>query len=305
MIEIVMAAYNGEKYIEEQVESILENTVSDIKLSIYDDGSKDSTPSIIGKLQEKHDGKIAYHRNETNRGVILNFLHGVKSSTAKYIMLSDQDDVWNRDKIEKTLIRMQEMEKRYGEDTPIVVFTDSTVVDEQLQQMQSSFHRSNHLDVSRIDISHLLMENKLNGCTIMLNEALRKRLTTLPEHAKMHDWWLALIAASFGKISYINEPTMLYRQHRGNVVGNQNFTSYIIRRFAALREQRRTLRNICSQADDFLQIYREELDDSTRRIVTIFANLYNRNIIYRKYAVIRYGFLKTGIVRNIGVLLVV
>ena len=92
----------------------------------------------------------------------------------------------------------------------------------------------------RVDLPHLLMENKLIGCTVMINQAVRRILqgSSLPQNARFHDGWLGLIAAAFGKISFIKEPTILYRQHENNIVGDKGFISYIASRVCNLRSQR-------------------------------------------------------------------
>ena len=228
MVTIVMSAYNGEKYIREQIDSILASTYQDFDIFITDDVSKDSTLSILKEYEAKHPDKIRVCQNEKNLGYILNFLTGICRTTSEYIMLCDQDDVWKPDKIEKTLVRLKKMEARYGKNIPNAVFSDAVVVDQNLTTINPSFFESGHLNPQNTDLSHILMENKLIGCTVMINSALRKILLEhdLPKKAKLHDWWIALIAAAFGKISFINEGLLLYRQHSSNAVGDTGFSAY-------------------------------------------------------------------------------
>src|SRR5690554_3666064 len=119
MVTIVMATYNGEKYLEEQIDSILSSTYKDFKLYIVDDGSRDSTMEILNRYQKQYPDKIHVKRNETNMGVTLNFLNAISRTRSEYIMLYDQDDVWKKDKIAKTLKRVRQMEVQFGKDLPI------------------------------------------------------------------------------------------------------------------------------------------------------------------------------------------
>ncbi|WP_167955955.1 glycosyltransferase family 2 protein [Anaerosporobacter faecicola] len=309
MIEIIMAAYNGEKYIGEQVDSIMKNTYTDIKVTVYDDtkekGNIEGMEHISATLFEKYGERFHYIRNESNKGCAKNFLEGLRQSTEEYVMFSDQDDHWNRDKIQLTLEKMKKMEESYGKDTPLAVFTDAAVVDENLSLLHLSFHRSNHLNTEKLDLPHLLMENKLNGCTMMMNRALCKKIEVIPEHARMHDWWIALVAATFGKIGYLEEPTMLYRQHTGNVVGNQEYASYIKKRLANLQQQKEAIASIREQASELLLIYHDQMTEKQRECVKRFVELNKNNWFYRRYAICRYGYLKSGLPRNLGLFLII
>ena len=137
-----------------------------------------------------------------------------------FIMLCDQDDVWNADKISKTMHDMREQIVLYGNTIPLLVCTDVSVVDSKMNIIHESFRKMNHYNISHLDFAHLLMENKVQGCTIMINKGMALMLDKLPYNAMMHDGWLAFIAAAFGRIKYIDQPTMKYRQHTANVQGS-------------------------------------------------------------------------------------
>ncbi|HAN43841.1 MAG TPA: glycosyltransferase family 2 protein, partial [Ruminococcaceae bacterium] len=122
MIDILMAAYNGEKYIGEQIESILRQTYKDWRLIILDDCSTDSTADIAMEYSKKYSGKIKFYRNSKNSKSAKNaFFELFKHSESDYIMLCDQDDVWKENKIEITFNKMLESEKAYGKELPILV----------------------------------------------------------------------------------------------------------------------------------------------------------------------------------------
>lgn len=306
-VAIVMAAYNGEKFIGEQIESILSSTYQDFELFIYDDGSKDNTLAILRSFEQQNPNKVHVFQNESNLGLVLNFLQAVNRTTMDYTMFCDQDDVWKPNKIALSLKRMRHMEAQISKCTPLAVFTDAVIVDQDLNVLKHSFFCSNHLNPWKTDLPHILMENKLIGCTIMINGALRKVLQSypLPSNAKFHDWWVALIAASMGKIGYVCEGTILYRQHGGNVVGGADFVSYLKNRMSSLNNQKEALRVLYRQAEEFLTIYDELLTEDSKIIIRRFANMEQYNYIIKRSTILHYGYKKTGIIRNLGLMFIV
>ncbi|QHQ62792.1 glycosyltransferase [Anaerocolumna sedimenticola] len=327
-VNIIMATYNGEKYIREQLESILKNTYKNWKLWIFDDGSADDTKGIIEEYVRRQPDKIMFQQNNRNKGVTLNFLEGVQYAAdfnrrlqeeagrleeadgddsepvpvMDYYMFCDQDDVWMTDKIDKTMIQMKKVEKKYGQDIPLAVFTDALVVDSNLNILNRSFYKSSKLDTRKVDLPHIMMENKLIGCTVMFNESLRKYMTVQPINARYHDWWVALIAATFGKINFLPTVTLFYRQHGGNVVGNQNFLSYIHDRVSSLEKQKEVIYKTALQADEFYRMFESEMPIRQKLQVYSMANILNQNWIKRRHLVLKFGFMKTGVLRNLGLL---
>lgn len=307
LITIVMSTYNGEKYIREQIDSILSSTCQEFDLLISDDCSSDQTINIINSYQREYPCRIHVHRNEKNMGYTLNFLNAVGRTNSDYVMFCDQDDVWMPDKIELTLKRMKQLENNLGSEVPIAVFTDAQVVDENLKTINPSFFRSGNLNPQKTDLPHILMENKLIGCTVMFNRALRDVLIEhpMPSYARYHDWWIALIAAALGRISYLPKATLLYRQHGNNVVGDQSFLAYVKRRATTLLKQKETITALQKQANEFLSLYHDELSKESYQLIHRFAHLNQANPLMRRYDLLRYGYLKTGFLRNIGLIIIV
>lgn len=301
---IIMAVYNGERYLSEQIDSLLKNTYQNFTLHIFDDKSTDQSAKIIADYEQRYPKQIIGHRNAKNHGVIRNFLEGTRIMDADYYMFCDQDDVWYPDKIQHTLHHMEAVETQTPSQ-PVVVFGDATVVDEHLKEIAPSFQKQSGYQTDHIDLPHLLMENKLIGCTIMFNRSLRNLLSEYPNEIRMHDWWIALLGAAFGTVSYLEEPLLLYRQHGRNIVGNISKGGYLKDRITHLKKQRQALYQTCAQADAFLHIYSKQLEPKSRQLLQIFASLPEKNWLCRRYYVLRYHFLKSGFVRNIGVLLVI
>lgn len=308
-VDVVMSTYNGEKYVKEQIESVLNNQGCEVFLHIFDDGSQDYTMEILKEYKKQYPRLITVQQNEHNLGVTNSFLRGIQTvmennHEAQYFMCCDQDDVWNNDKIKKTLKRMKQMEQRFGEERPILVFTDASVTDDQLNELQSSFYKSQYYQINKLDLPHLLMENKCIGCTTMINRSYEPYLLQLPKQARYHDWWLALIAATFGNISFLPRQTMRYRQHSNNVVGGAKFSSYFTNRIKNLKTQKLSLLENKKQAEEFLLIFKDTLSIHKKSVIELFIQVYQMSWLKQRYVLIHEGYLKSGIVRNLGLLLV-
>ncbi len=303
-VGIVMAAYNSEKYIGEQLDSILSGTYQNIHIYVRDDGSTDNTVAIVKEYEKRYPLQVQLVSNESNAGLVKNFLAGVMEAKEDYIMFCDHDDVWLKDKVKITLEAMQKAEMEQKE-LPIVVFTDNTIVDGDLKPLGASFYERSHFNFEQMGLSYMLMENKLIGCTMMLNKPLKEKITRLPEHARVHDWWVALIAAAFGRIVYVNEQTMLYRQHGSNVIGNRSFLKYVTDAVTSLKKQKEKIILTEKQAEEFLEIFDKLLTTEQRELIRQFACLEQYSFWKRKTLVIKNKYLKSGFIRNIGVVLVV
>lgn len=221
-IDILMGTYNGAKYLREQIDSILSQTYQQIYLIIRDDGSIDETPQILDEFKAKYSERIMLIASDERLGIKGNFSALMHYSKANYVMLSDQDDVWKPSKAEVTLSKMKELENRSPLNTPLLVYTDLQVVDENLKPKYISFWKSSNLDPMRNHLNQLLVSNVVTGCTTMMNRALLKQALPVPPESMMHDWWLALVASTMGKMGFVPEATILYRQHGQNAVGAQN-----------------------------------------------------------------------------------
>lgn len=308
-VAICMATYNGGKYIGQQIESIIHQTYSDWRLFIRDDGSNDNTIDVIREyavtLGEKivliNDGKQS---TKSSKGNFANALSWITSYyDFKYYMFCDQDDVWLDDKIEKSLRAIQQAEKE--NDEPILLHTDLKVVDAQLNVLGESFVKYRALNPDVRDVNHLLIQNNITGCTMMWNQKLNELIDISSECVAMHDWWFSLTAACFGKIIYLNEPTILYRQHSANVVGatKVNSLAFIINRLLGNNHVKKTILEAMEQAQAFLIYYKGKLSQNQIEDIECFATLRTHNKLVRICKSIRKGFLKQGIIQIIGELM--
>ncbi|MCK4906728.1 MAG: glycosyltransferase family 2 protein [Spirochaetes bacterium] len=219
-IDILLATYNGEQFIAEQLESILSQTYTNWQLIIRDDGSTDDTQKILKKYKKKYSEKIKLIKDKhQNLGSMLNFSVLMGESKADYIAFSDQDDVWEKDKLEVSMKAMQTAEKKNGKKSPLLVHTDMKVVDEELNEIHESFWKYQKHNPVKKGSEFLMVQNNTNGCTMLFNKELKDMAFPIPDEAIMHDWWVAIVASEFGKIVALENKTVLYRQHYSNRLG--------------------------------------------------------------------------------------
>ncbi|MBQ3694847.1 MAG: glycosyltransferase family 2 protein [Synergistaceae bacterium] len=217
-IDILLAAYNGEKFIAEQLDSLIAQTFKDFRIIIRDDGSNDNTPAIIQDYAEKYPGIIeVVHDDVICRNPAKNFFELMKHANADYVMFSDQDDFWLENKIQITLECMKNAEKN-NPGMPVLVFTGLQPADANLNAINEFVP----MDINArkyYSLVSMFEENFVSGCTEMINKSLYKNIGEYDALITMHDWWTALYARACGVIAYVPEATMLYRQHGHNAIG--------------------------------------------------------------------------------------
>ena len=308
MIDILMTVYNGERYVIPQIESILNQTDSNWKLFIQDDCSTDRTVELIEPYVRRYPERITLLRNQENSGSAQkNFFSMLPLAEHSYCMFCDHDDVWKPRKIEMTVRRMMELERANGEDTPLLVHTDLAVTDENLKVVSDSMFRTQNLNRKGNKLNNLIVQNNVTGCTMMVNKALVDMVGPMPEHAVMHDWWLALIAACFGKIGFVRQATILYRQHHANEVGAKNARSlsYNAKRLANREQARKALADTYLQAKEFEQRYHALLKPQDLELLQVYQNLPYFGKLRRVSILFRYHLFKHGFARILGQLLLV
>lgn len=218
-VDIVLATYNGENYLTEFIESLHLQTHQNWRLLISDDGSTDSTVDLI-RHYIKLDKRISLVNTIRQGGVVQNFFKSLNFTEANYIAFADQDDVWLPHKIEKTLEPLLICEDAKGKSHPVLVFTDLTVVDEKLKTTANSLYEIKKLNpINNTEYTYLICFSSVFGCTTMLNRALIDQAPPLDDRIIMHDHIFTLLACLRGDVIYCNQPTVLYRQHGGNIIG--------------------------------------------------------------------------------------
>lgn len=303
MVKILMATYNGENYLREQINSILAQTYHDWILYISDDVSSDHTPAIIEEYAKKYPDKIVPLSNKNPSGSAENnFFRMLSTIHGQYIALCDQDDYWFPDKLEVTLERMQSLERQYGEETPILLHTDLKVADDHLNIIAPSFFAFQNISPERKQLKDYLVQNNVTGCTALLNRSLLEKLDYIPEICTMHDWWLALVACCFGKIDYIRKPTMLYRQHKHNQIGAKSAKSlsFLFHKFRDRETVKKNYQKMFAQAASFLEHYHDQLTSEQIAVLAAFLKIPSLSRLGKIRQIRRYQFYKNSPLRTLG-----
>ena len=297
----MLAVFNGEKYLAEQIDSILNQTISDIKIVIRDDGSSDSSPEIIKEYAEKFADRITLLSGKPTGGAKTNFSEMLKAVDDDYIMFSDQDDVWFPTKAQITLDKMLKVENCERE-KPVLVHTDLKVTDKELKVIAESFFAFQKIYPDNLSINRLLVQNYVTGCTIMINRALKNRALPMPTGAVMHDWWLALTAAVFGKTGTVFEPTLYYRQHGGNEIGAKagGGVGFIARKLKTFGTTRENVDATYRQAKLLLEIYGDIMPDDKKKIIKAYTDMASAPRIKKICMINEYNFKKCTRLRVLG-----
>ncbi|MEG2149860.1 MAG: glycosyltransferase family 2 protein [Bacteroidaceae bacterium] len=210
-IDILMATYNGEKYIENQLLSLLMQTHEKWRLLIHDDGSTDKTVAIIKKFQELDSRIELVEDNICYHDPAYNFLHLLQYSKADFLMFCDQDDIW----LERKLEIMLDAIRKEDNTKPQAVYSNSFVYDESENRIEGFATLTYPKNLNQL----LFMNGGIQGCAIIFNRMLKNICIDIPKNVCMHDHFISLAAVTFGKFTYLDQRLMLYRRHSGTVTG--------------------------------------------------------------------------------------
>lgn len=221
-VHIVLATYNGDRFLTEQLGSLVAQSEPDWSLLVMDDGSSDRTLAIIDEAA-RNDGRVVRLPSPATRtgSAAMAFNDLLTRSLelgADYVFCCDQDDVWHQDKLRLVLaeLRATEGESR----VPTLIHHDLEVVDSQLLPVAESFWaRMGFKPGSELIPQRLLSRNEVTGCALACNRALLEAALPIPDAAIMHDWWLALCAAYLGRLRPMPARLVKYRQHGRNAIG--------------------------------------------------------------------------------------
>ena len=273
-IAVLLSTYNGEKFLAEQIDSLLAQSHKNFILVVRDDGSHDRTVSILESYAFNHSVQIRLLSCDgQNLGAsggfafLIDYVIKNKESlglTSSYMMFCDQDDTWFPEKIERLLTVMLATEADNNSALPIIVHSDLEVVSEQNTVIAKSLINYQGLEIERNSFPNLVISNLVTGCTALINQSLAEKALPIPKNAIMHDWWLALVAAAFGKLVYLNIPLVHYRQHGNNTIGAKEFTkvsvvSMSLWRTILARKPNEHLIEVSIQAAEFNRRYGPEL----------------------------------------------
>ncbi len=282
--DVLMACYNGEKYIRQQIDSILNQTYKDWRLLVSDDGSTDGTADIIDEYCAAHPDKIVRLRSGRRCGNAgEHFVWLMSQSQADYMFFADQDDVWLPKKMEKSVETMEAAEDENNKSMPILVYTDLTVTDVDMNVTAESLMKLQQQQPLINDYRELLFQNVITGNTMFINCALADKALKCVDtkSVSMHDWWVGIVAARFGKTCFVDEQTVLYRQHNDNSVGAQNtrHLSYLFQKLTKQGSVAAYADSKAKQSEVFRDTYNSELNSDEQ---TLLAALAKRKLTLRQ-----------------------
>lgn len=270
LVQVLLSAYNGEKYIKEQIDCILKQEKVKIKLLVRNDGSKDNTSDILRNMKKPN---IEYF-SEENVGATSSFLELIRNAgDADFYAFSDQDDIWDNDKLFSAI----KMLEGYSE-IPAIYSSNTRLVDKNLHLIKSE-NKS-----PKITLGSALIKNYATGCTVVFNSRLMKYLKiSVDVDIPYHDWWVNLVALSVGGISvFDNNPHISYRQHSNNVVGgSESIWSKWKNRFIRFKNQSYSRDNMARQ---LLALYGDTINNNDKEILNKISNYKKnrRSVIFNK-----------------------
>ena len=217
LVSVALATYNGEAFMEEQLESILNQDYQPIEILVSDDCSIDRTPVILQRYAEA--GKIKYSKNAQNLGYVKNFEKVISYCSGQYIALADQDDIWNPSKISRLV-------QSIGDN--LLIHSDAVLIDQNGLRIANSFSEFSKKMTLPQSLTEVLINGSVTGCTSLFKRELIEEALPFPDRLYVHDKWIGVIAFLKNGFTYLHEPLTFYRQHLNNSIGVAH-TSFSVR----------------------------------------------------------------------------
>ena len=297
-VQILMAVYNGEPYLAEQLDSIIAQKFSDWELLVSDDNSSDGSLAVVQDYC-KQDSRIRIVLQDGHYGSAKShFMALTKEADAPYVMYADQDDVWDQDKISLTLKELKASEKQGGVNPPLLVCTDLRLVDNNLKPLSPSLLEYSNMDASKLDFGYFLASCLVTGCTMMINRSLLLLLQKdcNEDHIMMHDWWASLVASAFGKVIYLNTQTISYRQHGDNSVGAVKFS--LDTAIKSLKQRADVENAAITQVEELVNVYGDKLNPQRRRQAEALISARGKGPLGKFTALTKADAWRKGFMRN-------
>ncbi|MCE2825061.1 MAG: glycosyltransferase family 2 protein [Sediminibacterium sp.] len=284
-IAVLMATYNGAQYLNEQIDSILNQSLPPTTIIVSDDGSDDGTITILEKYAAVE--KIKFIKNDTRRGVVGNFINCLHQLPAGYYFaLSDQDDIWHPSKLEESFHALQKIEHK---DQPCMVYSDLCLIDAQKNIINRSFRNELGHHKYKHCLETLLFGNFVLGCTTLCNYSLKDYIIGMPIHPSFnHDAWMALVSYTFGQTYSIDKALVDYRQHSSNVTIRTHNKKTVLNRYINHAKQLLSKNDFLEDrfpiVDLFYSQYKSSMTPQKRMHFEDFLALQNKSYLSKKIA---------------------
>ena len=306
-VDIILATYNGGKYLDEQLESIFEQDFHNYRILIRDDGSTDQTLDILSKWKGLNPQKIEILKDQLgNLGPTNNFNHLMEATTAPYICFCDQDDKWLPKKLSSQINFIQSLEEKHPH-TGIMIFSDLIMCDEEMNIVSPSLIEKDRLNIKALAPNQLLMQNVPYGCTTLINRKLLAIVCPIDTGALLHDHWMAIVSSLMGGLFYQDEVLIYHRIHDHNAsraesehkkeskkdikskINNDNFHNYLNKQVI--------------QAEAILEKYQQHLTNQQKEMLNDFILLKSTSGFKRKWIIIKNKFFKNTVYKTFKLIL--
>lgn len=286
-VQVLLSAYNGEKVIKEQIDSILNQTYENISIFVRDDGSKDGTIEILKEYENA--GKIKLELGE-NKGFIGSFHWLIANADdADYYAFSDQDDVWFPEKIAMAMEKLTEHElsreiEGTDQNKPVLYFSNYDLYDDKEGEMIFTGHAFPEDVMRRPSFHNAIVDCMPLGFNSVFNKKAKEMMTEhVPKCSCGHDWWTYLVCQGMGTVIYDNRPTVKYRRTGNNVsAGGMSFVKFQIWRIKKFLVGG-YFKNIHRMQAEFYHYYKDELNKEDRKLLELFARIgYNPIVAIKK-----------------------
>lgn len=219
-LEVVLATCNGERHLEAQLQSLNWQKLRPDHVLVFDDRSSDGTGAILQRWAERHPGWVQLLPTCPRRlGPREAFNHLLQHSTAAYVALCDQDDLWLPQRLSVGMTLLQEETLRRGGPVPLLLHSNAELIDIEGNTLNSTLWSWHGVSERPPTLLSLGLRNQVSGCTVLLNRTLLDQALPIPEEAVMHDHWLALIALQLGGLISCPTPLIRHRRHNSNASG--------------------------------------------------------------------------------------
>ena len=283
MVDILMATYNGEAFVEEQVRSIINQTYLSWRLLVHDDGSTDQTLEILRRLSNDDARIVLIEDGVSHLGVARNFIHLLALSTAPYCMFCDQDDIWLPNKVEKMLHAIEPLDQTL----PQALYTNAYLWNPE----RGILSDKNTLTYPTTIRQTLFLNTGIQGAAAIFNRKMCEVMAQPLSYYAMHDHVLLLAGICFGQVHYLHESLMYYRQHEHNLTGNAPGS---IAKKILLMWQNRHVPLVSREHYEGLKAFYEhfqwKMSVDDKRLVQAFLSLPNQSFLARAYHIILYKF---------------
>jgi glycosyltransferase involved in cell wall biosynthesis len=312
-IDIAIPTYNCAAWLDDLIESMLLQDVDNWRIVARDDASTDGTSSRLASWKQRLCDRmiIVDGFGGRNLGPVGNYNAILSATTSPWVMLADSDDVWRPRKMSLTLQAMRAAEAAHGAATPVAVFTDAEVVDEQLQPVAESYWRWSRANLAAVDVFHrLVVDCPAISSTMMVNRALIDLALPMTSAVWSQDWWAMMVAAAFGQIVKLDERTILYRRHSANdsLEPYAATTKDMVHRLltapcSAQKKLDRLIGQIAPQAGAFAERFHDKLSAFDLAALRAASQLLSVGGMQRRWSVVRHGLWFGSLPKNVGLML--